>query len=215
MAWGAKGDTFVEDTVKRLLNNDPKLTALHILSFRNLGQSDFVKLAHALSANTSLIEFNASGHVLEPSTLQQFADALVINRSLRSLCLGNKTLSNAGLAVLEKGLTLSHLLVFDLELKGLSLPGMVCLSRVLHSHAFLKDLRLARTEICDDSIVSLAGALVHAVVEVLDLRDNQIGAAGALALRYTHRFACPSSCILTTPIPPPFPAVCSAAPIVA
>ena len=184
MAWGPKGDTFVDDTVKRLLSNDPRLISLHILKFRKLGQSDFVKLAVALSANVSVTEFNASGHVLEPPTLQQFAIALASNHSLRSICLGNMALGDAGLVLLEQGLVQSYLAVLDMEFKGLTLPGAECLSRVLHSHAYLKDIRLARNALCDNSMVPLADALAHSVVEVLDLRGNLIEAAGAHALRH-------------------------------
>ncbi len=120
--------------------------------------------------------------MLTPEALAAFSEALKSNQSLKSFCVGHKDLGDAGLEPLQAGLVASKIAVLDLELKGLGLNGAHCLSRISHSHPHLKDLRLSRNKLCDESLRVLVGGLQHSLLEFLDLRENEFGELGVRAL---------------------------------
>ena len=131
-----------------------------------------------------MTEFTASGHALSSSAVTAFAAALSQNKHLQHICIGNATFGDDGLALLGPGLAASSLKILDLELKGISLAGAETVARICTQHGRLVELRLARNALCDASAMALAAPLsLMPTLNVLDLRENALGADACRALR--------------------------------
>ncbi|KAG0169638.1 hypothetical protein DFQ29_009587 [Apophysomyces sp. BC1021] len=182
MAWGGN-DSAVDKWIKQLKENDPKLTTLHILSFRRVSAADLTAIFAALAHNTSLKELYCSGHVLDVTATEQLSEALTLNDTLESLNIGNHEFGRDAklVAILCEGLAVNEgLLTVDWENKGLNKSSMEALSRCLEKNTVLKNLNLSRNALDDDSINILALSLQqNKTLRSLNLSMNDIGPAGA------------------------------------
>ncbi|KAG0243937.1 hypothetical protein BGW41_000770 [Actinomortierella wolfii] len=189
MAWGGGGSNNVELWVKRLRDNDPSFTSLHILSFRRVTPGELGHIFEALQHNEHLKELYASGHALDPSSASALAESLKHNKTLERLNIGHdhfgvdKTLVERvcqGLA-LNKGLKR-----LDLENKGFGGPqGTIeILAKALESpDCHLEELVLARNHMTDDDVRVLCTSLTkNECLQKLDLSLNEFGQAGTEAI---------------------------------
>lgn len=177
MAWGAS--TSIDGWLNKLSRNDPSFTSLHVLSSRKLTQNQFQELFAALSSNTSLAEFNASGHFLDHRSLEVLSDALSNNEHIKSLCIGNCELRDEGVLFIVQGLKNNKSLeVLDLEYKGIGNDGCVALAQLISVHSSLKDIRLSRNSISDEGFVSLFSNLHRSNIQKIDLGYNHVLGVG-------------------------------------
>ena len=63
-----------------------------------------IELCNALEGNTTLTELSAGSHSLSAEDAEAFAGVLRSKSALKSLCLGNSSFGDDGLAVLAEGL---------------------------------------------------------------------------------------------------------------
>ncbi|KAG1232819.1 hypothetical protein G6F68_019094 [Rhizopus microsporus] len=121
MVWGGN-DSAVDNWVKQLESNDPKLVSLHILSFRRVSTKDLERIFKAIAHNTVLSELYISGHVLDVDSADQLSESLTLNETLKTLNLGNATFGKDPnvFGLFCEGLAANEGLVkLDLENKGL------------------------------------------------------------------------------------------------
>ncbi|KAK3827672.1 MAG: hypothetical protein J3Q66DRAFT_3459 [Benniella sp.] len=185
MAWG--GGNGVDSWVKRLRENDPSFTSLHILSFRRVTSSELGQVFDALKTNTTLQELYASSHAFDEAAAKILASTLEQNTTLERLNIGSDQLgSNEGVVkVLAEGLAKNKGLVrLDLENKGFGgyhATSIKSLAEALERNDTLKELNLARNKLTDQDIEVLCQALSrssHKSLEKLDLSLNAFEEAG-------------------------------------
>ncbi|KAI7868467.1 hypothetical protein BDF14DRAFT_1793634 [Spinellus fusiger] len=187
MAWGDSGsDNAVDRWIQQLNNNDPRLTSLHILSFRVVTPTQFVALFRALAQNTTLEHLYCSGHALDRACVEQLADALTLNETLLSLTLGNSDFGaghGALVQLLCEGLAVNEgLKTLDLENKGLSLASVGYVAACLAKNTCLESLVLSRNQLDDACMEVLAPVLPQSSLRTLNLSLNAVGPRGACVL---------------------------------
>lgn len=191
MAWGGGNANTVEAWVKRLRDNDPSFTSLHILSFRRITSPELGQVFDALSTNTTLKEFYASGHALDEPAAHLLAKALAENRTLERLNIGNDTMgTHAGvMEILAEGLAKNQgLLRLDLENKGLgghevSVRALAKALEGSETTTTLQELNLARNKLTDQDVVILSQALsTNKTLQKLDLCLNSFSQEGTQAV---------------------------------
>ncbi|GFR43877.1 hypothetical protein Agub_g5006, partial [Astrephomene gubernaculifera] len=145
MAWGQAGARGIDDLVRRIADNDPKLQSLTILRQRRFNHDDVTALVRALSSNTHLTELYASNHPLAPRTAALLAGLLAAGGSrLRALCVGDGSLGDEGVAELARGLAgSSSLQRLDLGGKGVGVRGAEALAAALAASTSLSHLILS------------------------------------------------------------------------
>jgi hypothetical protein len=119
MAWGKSGATGLDDLCQRLASNDAKLASLTVLKHRKFDAVEVRKLCKALVGNTVLRELYASNHSVSPEVAAEIGEMLASNATLTSICIGDSSLGDEGVAALSKGLTASR------SLQALDLEGKV------------------------------------------------------------------------------------------
>src|ERR1700760_4565790 len=87
MAWGGN-DNAVKTWIKRLEENDPSFTSLHILSFRQVSPSDLAQLFTALGRNSTLKHLYCSGQPLDANAMESLSEALALNDTIESINVG-------------------------------------------------------------------------------------------------------------------------------
>ncbi|KAG0237776.1 hypothetical protein B0O80DRAFT_498507 [Mortierella sp. GBAus27b] len=185
MAWGGNGNS-VDAWVKRLVDNDPSFTSLHILSFRRVTSSELGQVFEALGANTTLKELYASGHSFDEAAAKTLAIALEQNTTLERLNVGNDHFgTNEGvIKVFAEGLAKNKGLVrLDLENKGLGgyhATSVTFLAGALERNDTLTEINLARNKLADQDIEILCSALgrSHRSLQKLDLSLNSFEESG-------------------------------------
>ncbi|KAG0339841.1 Leucine-rich repeat-containing protein 34 [Podila humilis] len=207
MAWGGGNGNNVESWVKRLNENDPTFTSLHILSFRRISPTELGKIFEAMTTNTTLKEFYASGHALDQDSANKLSQALMSNKTLERLNIGNDTLGSQPdiMSTLARGIALNRGLVkLDLENKGLggNEESVRALAAALGSSSStssssssatststststptLQELVLARNKLSDKDIAILSQSLTsNSTLQKLDLCLNSFSQQGAQAI---------------------------------
>ncbi|KAG0083121.1 hypothetical protein BGZ93_002030 [Podila epicladia] len=191
MAWGGGNANTVDAWVKRLRDNDPSFTSLHILSFRRITTTELGQVFEALAGNAILKELYASGHALDESAARLLATALQKNSTLERLNIGNDTMGSHTdvMEILAEGLAQNHSLVrLDLENKGLGgHEGSVrALAKALEGSettTTLQELNLARNKLTDQDVVILSKALSsNRMLQKLDLCLNSFSQEGTQAV---------------------------------
>lgn len=188
MVWGGN-DSAVDNWVKQLENNDPKLVSLHILSFRRVSTKDLERIFKAIAHNTVLSELYISGHVLDADSADQLSESLTLNETLKTLNLGNATFGKDPkvFGLFCEGLAANEGLVkLDLENKGLlsndqeryKVVQLLAESLVKNKH--LQELNLARNELDNTAIEILTPAFVNLLR--VNLAMNKIGPEGSESL---------------------------------
>ncbi|KAF9297823.1 hypothetical protein BGZ74_009654 [Mortierella antarctica] len=193
MAWGGGNANTVDAWVKRLRDNDPSFTSLHILSFRRITTPELGQVFDALAGNATLKELYASGHALDEPAARLLATALQQNRTLERLNIGNDTMGSHTevMEILAEGLARNQGLVrLDLENKGLGgHEGSVrALAKALEGSettttTTLQELNLARNKLTDQDVVILSKALSsNRTLQKLDLCLNSFSQEGTQAV---------------------------------
>ncbi|KAF8980041.1 T-complex-associated testis-expressed protein 1 [Entomortierella lignicola] len=191
MAWGGGNANSVEAWVKRLRDNDSSFTSLHILSFRRITSSELGQVFEALTSNTTLKEFYASGHSFDETAAKTLAVALEKNSTLERLNIGNDHLGgNEGVVkVLSDGLSKNKGLIrLDLENKGFggrNETSVKYISEALEKNGALQELVLARNKLTDQDIEVLCKSLGQGrnkALQKLDLCLNSFGEPGTRSI---------------------------------
>lgn len=65
---------------------------------------EVLELCNALEGNTTLAELSAGSHSISAQDAKAFAGVLRSNSALKSLCLGNSSFGDDGIAALAEGL---------------------------------------------------------------------------------------------------------------
>ncbi|KAI1314832.1 T-complex-associated testis-expressed protein 1 [Mortierella claussenii] len=186
MAWGGGNTNSVESWVKRLRDNDPSFTSLHILSFRRVTSSELSQIFDALAQNSTLKEFYASGHSFDEMTAKSLASALEHNTTLERLNIGNDHLGNneAVVKIISDGLAENRGLIrLDLENKGFGghhETSVQYLADALDKNTTLQELNLARNKLTDQDIEVLCKTLSQSnkTLQKLDLCLNSFTELG-------------------------------------
>ncbi|CEI87026.1 hypothetical protein RMCBS344292_01447 [Rhizopus microsporus] len=188
MVWGGN-DGAVDQWVKQLESNDPKLVSLHILSFRRLSTKDLARIFQAIAHNTVLKELYISGHALDAECMDQLSEALTLNETLETLNLGNATFGKDPVlfASFCEGLAANEgLIKLDLENKGLlsntddQYKAVQLLADSLAKNSCLEEINLARNGLDDRAIKTLSPVLTKLLR--VNLAMNKIGPEGADSL---------------------------------
>ncbi|OZJ05990.1 hypothetical protein BZG36_01235 [Bifiguratus adelaidae] len=196
MAWG--GTPGASAWVKRLKENDPTFTSLHIFSFRRLSTSDFIDLFQALGSNTTLRELYCSGHRLTAEAANALGEALRMNTTLEKIDIGDDTLgkgeSSESFQLLIAGLAQNQgLKDLNLENKGIGKDNteegkrnLASLGEALVHHSSLRHLNLSRNPLEEGILSRILEPLSHANVSIklakLELAHCNIDATGFSAL---------------------------------
>mmetsp|Transcript_17795 Transcript_17795/g.24612 ORF Transcript_17795/g.24612 Transcript_17795/m.24612 type:complete len:450 (-) Transcript_17795:191-1540(-) len=172
MAWGG-GGLGIDDWIKRLGDEDPTLTSLHVFKARRFGTHEVKTMCEVLCSNQSLKELYCSGHFLEPEALAALSEMLAKNTSLLAICVGDSQLGDQGAAVLAVGLQSNTTLTsLDLEGKSLSAVGVRALQAPLGGASGLRRLNLSRNPLGEEGIATLVEVLKHnSVLENLDIGE--------------------------------------------
>lgn len=211
MAWGRAGAASeIDDLLKRISENDPKLQSLTILRFRRLNDADVEALSKALQGSSSLQELTCSSHSISAAASSALGAMLQHNRALKRISIGNSSWGDQAAAALAQGLKHNTVLEsWDLEHKGLTSAAAGCIVDVLQAHPALQQLSLSRNALGDaglsqlcaspwkglqhlqlsgcgltaEGLKALASAASLDQLTHLDLSHNQLGPAAAQSLQ--------------------------------
>ena len=180
MAWGARGASAVNDLVQRIVANDVRMAELHVMASRKLDDDALKALCTAFHANTECKTLYASGHPVSAAGAATIADMLLVNRSLRNLCIGDTQLGDSVMQHLGRGLGERCCLHYlDMENKGLTAQGVIELFNHLKHNTELRKLVLSKNKLGADGWSALAGAelkLTHLDLQACDLPGDGLGA---------------------------------------
>ncbi|KAK3827669.1 MAG: hypothetical protein J3Q66DRAFT_382609 [Benniella sp.] len=184
MAW--EGENGVDSWVKRLRENDPSFTSLHILSFCRVTLSGLGQVFDALKTNTTLQELYASGHAFDEAAAKILASTLEQNTTLERLNIGSDQLG-----VEDK-------ILWDDDMESLNTPltpeqeqqirsdgdGVLeTISAALKTNDTLQELWMDYCNISSVGAAFLADALRHnQSLITIRMRNNRIGNRGGRAL---------------------------------
>eukprot|EP00579_Thalassiosira_antarctica_P010738 CAMPEP_0201916646 /NCGR_PEP_ID=MMETSP0903-20130614/6234_1 /ASSEMBLY_ACC=CAM_ASM_000552 /TAXON_ID=420261 /ORGANISM="Thalassiosira antarctica, Strain CCMP982" /LENGTH=481 /DNA_ID=CAMNT_0048452521 /DNA_START=47 /DNA_END=1489 /DNA_ORIENTATION=+ len=177
MAWEKGGSIRSCDALlKRVEDNDPKLTELVILPMKTFGMADMERLSNAIASggNTNLQSISASGHRLPPDSLKQFglalstqAKALLQNKEntpsgITSVAIGSKDMGDEGMIAFCEGLEESNgglLQCLDFGWKNLGKEGVQAIGRTFATSKYLTHIDLSRNNaIGSEGIKCIANA---------------------------------------------------------
>jgi len=157
-AWGKGGTARSCDALLRKVEqNDPRLTELVILSNKDFGSKEVERLAVAIEngRNTHLASVSASGHSLSVGSLMRLGAALARggkSSAIKHLAIGNKDTGDDGVCALCDGLVSDdsnggcQLESIDLSWKGIGPKGMQHIIQTLGALPMLTTLNLSRNE---------------------------------------------------------------------
>jgi len=145
---------------EQLRANDPSLVSLCLVPPKRFNESDVEQISGALEGNEHCHELLASGHSLNELSCQRLARCLRLNKSLKTLSLGDSTLGDRA-SILFDGLARNTSITsLDLEHKGLTadalrrLAGALSQRRDLGAPA-MECLRLSRNVRIVDALEAL------------------------------------------------------------
>ncbi|CAI9575658.1 unnamed protein product [Staurois parvus] len=94
--------TNVEESLKRIKDNDPRLTEVNLNNIKNIPIPTLKEFAKALEKNTQVKKFSVAATRSNDPVAVAFADMLKVNRSLKSLNIESNFVTGTGiLALLE------------------------------------------------------------------------------------------------------------------
>ncbi|GLI58623.1 hypothetical protein VaNZ11_000358 [Volvox africanus] len=199
MAWGQAGARGIDDLVRRIAGNDPKLTSLTILRQRRFIHDDVASFVRAMATNTNLTELYCSSHPVAPHTASLFAEMLTHSHGMRSLCVGDSSFGDDGVVELARGVAASSLTHLDLSNKGFGQRGAKALAAALAAAPSLVHLELNSNPLLGDAgLRTLCGigegdvdgnngdrlpaVAIWAGLRVLEVQGCGVSAAGVRAL---------------------------------
>lgn len=187
MAWGGN-DNAVQKWIKRLEENDPTFTSLHILSFRQVSSADLAQLFTALGRNSTLKHLYCSGQPLDATAMESLSEALALNDTLESINVGT-TKFGADIALFKafcEGLAVNEgVRKLDLDNKGLTSASVQELGDCLEKNNAIHSLVLSRNLLDNGSVEILMNALSknpNSQLKHLDLSMNEITKYGGEAI---------------------------------
>eukprot|EP00186_Timspurckia_oligopyrenoides_P000020 CAMPEP_0182441124 /NCGR_PEP_ID=MMETSP1172-20130603/67_1 /TAXON_ID=708627 /ORGANISM="Timspurckia oligopyrenoides, Strain CCMP3278" /LENGTH=432 /DNA_ID=CAMNT_0024635277 /DNA_START=41 /DNA_END=1339 /DNA_ORIENTATION=+ len=147
MVWGMiPGESRIDGWTSRILRQDPGFRRLYVIGNRSVPTHDWVRLFKAIEGTSVLLELGLSGVPLEASAVEALANALILNRSLRVLAVGDQSFNDYHLSILSEGLVKnSSLRDLDLRNKLLTSVSSFYLAKVFGAaeNSDLKILRLS------------------------------------------------------------------------
>ncbi|XP_053573452.1 tropomodulin-3 isoform X2 [Bombina bombina] len=96
--------TNVEESLKRIKNNDPRLTEVNLNNIKNIPIPTLKDFAKALESNTHVKSFSIAATRSNDPVAVAFADMLKVNRSLRSLNIESNFVTGTGILALTEAL---------------------------------------------------------------------------------------------------------------
>jgi len=169
MSWGASFRS-CDALLRRIEENDPKLTDLVILPTKSFGEKDLGRLAKVLESgsNTHWRSLSASSHKISPAALLKFGKSIASNKNqqLVELAIGGSEMGDDGVCSLCDGLTSNDVTSpsiekLDLSYKGIGNKGFLSVVKALGGSRRLRQLNLSRN-------VGIGGCL-----SALDTSDNE------------------------------------------
>eukprot|EP00536_Pseudo-nitzschia_multiseries_P000291 jgi/Psemu1/282229/fgenesh1_pg.4_\ len=209
-AWGKTGSARSCDALlKRVEDNDPRLTELVVLPLKTFGSAEVRRLAKCLESgtNTHLRSLQASGHAIDDlGSLEALGAALALanphnsssnnnnSHSLGSIAIGDSKLGDAGVCALCRGLESggnneAGPKAIDLSYKNVGKTGLTALLKALAGSKSLESIDLSRNETIGPSFdfcqaateLSLPLPLFPALTH-LDLSECSLDASSCVSL---------------------------------
>lgn len=166
--WGKKG---VQDIVSKMDKN--AIQELYLLPMRKIDTSEFMQIAKSLMENTSITVLYASGHYLEKEALVVMAEMIKMNKTLKSICIGNKDFGDEHMEILCDAVGQSCSIVhLDVENKGFGEIGMEALGQLKN----IEVLKLGNNEITNGMLDAFNRSFEgkESKLQTLDLSRNSI-----------------------------------------
>ncbi|XP_077325585.1 tropomodulin-3-like [Lithobates pipiens] len=96
--------TNVEESLKRIKNNDPRLTEVNLNNIKNIPIPTLKEFAKALETNTHVKKFSIAATRSNDPVAVAFADMLKVNQSLKSLNIESNFVTGTGILALIEAL---------------------------------------------------------------------------------------------------------------
>ncbi|CAH2273950.1 tropomodulin-3 [Pelobates cultripes] len=96
--------TNVEETLKRIRNNDPRLVEVNLNNIKNIPIPTLKEFAKALESNTHVKSFSVAATRSNDPVAAAFADMLKVNRTLKSLNIESNFVTGVGILALVEAL---------------------------------------------------------------------------------------------------------------
>lgn len=176
--------------IAKVLSWSKDMTDFKMVSSR-VGPEGGAALAEALMAGTNLVKLDISDNPMTAEVAPALAKLVVAQPNLRYLNLNDTCLEAEGVTVICKALQQTRndpqLETLELALNEIDSEAAVEVARTLSRCTCLQRLNLRENELCDRgaTVLSLAIkklAAAGAPLKVIDLTQNQIKRAGAVAL---------------------------------
>ena len=103
-AWGKNGSArSCEALLRRVEENDPKLTELVILPLKNFGSAEVLRLAKCFESRSSshLRSLHASGHSIDCNALEKLGRSLF---DVEDIAIGDSNMGDEGVCALCRGM---------------------------------------------------------------------------------------------------------------
>lgn len=176
MVWGTTRG--IEDLVARLKEDDPTLSSLCLMRQRRLGVEDATDLCQALARNTKVHDLDISSHNITPDMAESFAAMLQLNKTLRSISLGNRSFGDRGLIAMCSGIAANQSLVkLNVESRGITELGCQELARALTANQTIEELLISDNNIGDlglSYLIPACSRLRVLAAAACGLSDSQI-----------------------------------------
>lgn len=182
MAWGKT--VGVASWVDRLKADDQTLTSVTVFRGRLFGPAEAAEVCDALRSNTALREFYASGHAMDVDTAGKFSDMLAVNKTIESICIGDASFGDDGVAALARGIASSaSLRAVDLENKGMGDEGATALGAALAKSKVI-ELNVSRNDALTDAGLAAVclGAAAGRTVTSLRVAGLSVGPKSVAAV---------------------------------
>ena len=173
----------IRETVKMLLEKDPKETALG-LQYEQIGTLGIQALGAALQVNHTLQFLDLGYNQIDDAGARAIGVVLQVNQSIQELNIEYNQIGEKGAQALGTALQTNHTLQsLNLEENKIGDAGAQALGTALQVNQSLQSLNLEDNKIGDAGAQALGSALqVNQSLQSLNLQYNQIGTTGAQVL---------------------------------
>ncbi|XP_025082063.1 tropomodulin-like [Pomacea canaliculata] len=103
--------TSVEESIKKLRSNDPQLKSLNLNNIKNMSVEQMIEVCEALKENTTLVRFDMAGVAAPDKVGKKLAEALAVNKTLRSVNVESNFLSGEVIVELVKAINVNQILL--------------------------------------------------------------------------------------------------------
>jgi len=181
------GGSAAKRFTEQLRANDPELRSICLVPPKRFNDDDAMEICDALEVNSFCDEMLASGHPLSTTSCERLATMLRVNKTLRTLSVGNSTLGDQACLLFEGLAANTSLTALDLEHKGLTAEAFRALAQALVARqrieaAPVTSLKLSRNVGLCDAIAELATIDVTAPEKLLLSDCGLVGARHAKSI---------------------------------